>query len=68
MAYLAKITANVQKRMKLASFEANLLSDENKHHTDKKAQNSDVEWDQLHGENKVVKFKNSIFDIFSNFY
>ena len=58
LAYLAKITANVQNNMKTASFGANFLYDENIDHTEKKAQNSDFERGQFHGENEVVKFEN----------
>ena len=43
MAYLTKMTANVQKSLKLVSFEAYLLCDENIDHTEKKALNSDFE-------------------------
>ena len=43
MGYLGKITANVQKRLKPASFGADFLYDDNIDHTEKKAQNSDVE-------------------------
>ena len=60
---------NVQKRLKLASFGADFLKiiDENKDHTAKKAQNSDAEWDWLHGENEVVEFENRNFGCFSQF-
>ena len=37
MAYLGKFTANVQKRLKSASFGADFLSDENIDHTEKKS-------------------------------
>ena len=50
-AFLAKITANVQKRLKTVSFGADFLYDENIDHTEKKAQNSNVEWARLHCEN-----------------
>ena len=40
---LAKIKANVKKRLKSASFGADFLYDENIDHAEKKAQNSDVE-------------------------
>ena len=36
-AFLAKITANVQKRLKPASFRADFLYDENIDHTEKKS-------------------------------
>ena len=36
MAYLGKITANVQKRLKSVSFNADFLYDENIDHTKKK--------------------------------
>ena len=55
LAYLAKITANVKKSLKLVSFGADFLYDD---HTEKKAQNSDFERGQFHGENEVVKFEN----------
>ena len=45
--YLAKITANVQKNMIPASFGADFLYDENIDYTEKKAQNSNVEWGRL---------------------
>ena len=37
MGYLGKITANVQKRLKPASFGADFLYDENIDHTEKKS-------------------------------
>ena len=43
MAYLAKITANVQKSLKSVSFTADFLYDENIDHTEKKAQSSDFD-------------------------
>ena len=43
MGYLGKMTANVQKRLKPASFGADFLYDKTIDHTEKKAQNSDVE-------------------------
>ena len=43
MGYLGKITANVKKGLKPASFGADFLYDENIDHTEKKAQNSYVE-------------------------
>ena len=52
---LAKIMANVKKRLKPASFGADFLYEENIDHTEKKAQNSNVEWDRLHGEIEVLK-------------
>ena len=55
MAYLSKITANVQKHLKSASFGADFLYDENIDYTEKKAQNSNVEWGQLHGQIGVLK-------------
>ena len=54
---LAKIKANVKKRLKPALFGADFLYDENIYHAEKKAQNSDVEWDRLHGEIEVVKLE-----------
>ena len=51
-AFLAKITANVQKRLKSVSFGADFLNDENIDYIEReKAHNSDVEWGRLHGEN-----------------
>ena len=37
MGYLGKITANVQKKLKTASFGADFLYDKNIHHTEKKS-------------------------------
>ena len=51
MAYVAKNTPNVQKSLKFVSFEADFLYDENIDHDEKKAQNSDFDLGQLHGEN-----------------
>ena len=67
MAYLGKITANVQKRLKTVSFGADFLYNENIDHTEKKAQNNDVEWDRLHGEIEVVKSKKRNFCHFPQF-
>ena len=43
MGYLGKITANVQKRLKTASFGADFLYDENIHQSKKKTQNRDFD-------------------------
>ena len=50
VAYFAKTIANVQKSLKSVSFGADFLYDEDIDHTEKKGQDSDVEWAWLHGE------------------
>ena len=47
--------ANVQKRLKGASFGADFLYDENIDYAEKKAQNSYVEWGPLHSEIELLK-------------
>ena len=67
MGYLGKITANVQKRLKPASFGADFLYDRKYRPYREKGQNSNVEWDRPHGEIEAVKLENMIFCNFPQF-